>query len=156
MRFFVDEEFERTRFSLIDGLGDPKFKAVRPAVAAAFSKLDQAPISTKEAVRNIHEAVETLCKVLGDHTDDLDQGMVKKRIRPMVARIYSALDTSAQSFADQGVEAFIKWVDAGHKYRHGPKAEEPHDPPLEWTIAYRANGASCIRLLIDVFARQAK
>ncbi len=150
VRYLVDEEFERARFSVIDGLGAGRFNAVRTAVDEAFKKLDREPFDTKAAVRSMFEAVETLCKVLGDHNDDLDEGMVKKRIKPMVARIYGAEDASAQSFGEQTVEAFIKWVNAGHRYRHGPKTEEPHDPPLELTVSFLSQGAAHIRFLIDV------
>ena len=153
IRKFIDEEFERARASTIDGLGDGRFTAVRVAVEDAFKKLDREPFETKAAVRSMFEAVETLCKVLGDHNENLDEGMVKKRIKPMVSRVYGAEDASAQSFAEQGIEGFAKWVNSGHRYRHGPKAEEPHDPPLELTVSFLSQGAAHIRFLIDVYAK---
>jgi hypothetical protein len=150
VRFSVDAEYERSRFSVIDGLGSGRFKAVRASVEDAFEKLDREPFETKAAVRSMFEAVETLCKVLGDHNEDLNERMIQKRIRPIAIDVYGATDSSAQSFAEQTVEAFIKWVNAGHRYRHGQKTEEPHDPPLELAVAFLSQGAAYIRFLIDL------
>lgn len=40
VRFAVDAEYERNRFSVIDGLGDNRYAAVRDAVENAFRHLD--------------------------------------------------------------------------------------------------------------------
>jgi len=154
VRYLVDQEFERTRFAVIEGLGVPRYKAVRVAVEEAFKKLDAEPFDTKTAVRSMFEAVETLCKVLGDHNDDLDERMVQKRIKPIVGRVYGAMDASAQSFSEQTIEGFIKWVNAGHRYRHGQNTGEPHDPPLELTVAFLSQGAAHIRFLIDLHVKK--
>lgn len=150
VRKLVDEEFERTRASTIDGLGDGKFRAVRAALEDAFKRLDREPFETKAAVRSMFEAVETLCKVLGDHNEDLTDGMIRKRIKPLVSRVYGAEDSSAQSFAERTVDSLIDWINAGHRYRHGQRTEEPHDPPLELAVSFLSQGAAHIRFLIDV------
>ena len=150
VRFAVDAEYERNRFAIIDGMGAQKFAAVRTAVESAFARLDQQPPDTKGAVRDMFEGAETLAKLLADVTEDLDEGMVRKRIKPIAHRKYTAKDESSIAFADQMLESFIKWVNAGHKYRHGPKTEEPRSPPLELAVAYVSNGAGYIRFLIDL------
>lgn len=37
------------------------------------------------------------------------------------------------------------WVNACHKYRHGPNAEEPIEPPLDLAIALVGNGLNFAR-----------
>jgi hypothetical protein len=49
VHFYIDEEFERNKLSLVAGLG--KRQAVKDALEKAFSFLDQDPPDTSSAVR---------------------------------------------------------------------------------------------------------
>jgi hypothetical protein len=152
VRFSIDAEYERNRFSVIDGLAGVRYGAVRAAAENAFKRMDGKP-DTKAAVREMFEAAETLCKLIASTNEDLDERMVQKRLKPIASRAYASVDPSAQSFAEQVLEGFVKWVNAGHKYRHGPKTEEPRAPTLELAVFYLSNGAAFIRFLIDLDAR---
>jgi hypothetical protein len=152
VRYAIDEEYERNRFSVIDGLSDSRYAAVREAVETAFSRLDGTP-DTKAAVRDMFEAAEILGKLLTDSNEDLNERLVQRRLKPIAQRLYEK-NKAAVSFSDQLLEAFAKWVNAGHKYRHGQQTEEPLAPPLDLAVAYLSSGASYVRVLADLDGRQ--
>lgn len=148
VRYVVDEEYERNRFSTIDGLGEARYAAVKHAVESAFGRLD-GKVDRKAAVREMFEAVEILAKLMAETNEDLDERMVQRRLKPIAQRLYKD-DVSAQAFSDQMLEGLAKWVSAGHKYRHGQKTEEPLAPPLHMTVAFLSSGASHIRFLVSL------
>lgn len=152
VRYSVDEEYERNRFSVINGLGAPRYAAVKQAVENAFSRLD-AREDTKAAVRDMFEAAEILAKLMTGLNEDLDERMVQRRLKPIAQRLYDK-NKAAGPFADQMLEGFAKWVSAGHKYRHGHATEEPLAPPIDLAVAYVSNGAAYIRLLADLDGMQ--
>jgi hypothetical protein len=144
----VDEEFERNHESLVRGLETSDLVAVRQNVERAYDDLAGRSLDTRSAVRNMFEAAETLTKLLLHTNKDLSSGLVQAELRPALQRAYAASDSSAAAFSATMVESFSKWVDAGHKYRHGPKSEIPHAPPLELAVLYLSQGASHIRWLV--------
>ncbi|MEQ1887383.1 MAG: hypothetical protein ABL967_20130 [Bryobacteraceae bacterium] len=150
VRYGVDAEYERNRFSAIDGLGEPRYAAVKAAVEAAFGRLDRGS-DTKAAVREMFEAAEILAKLMTDSNVDLSEKMVRQEIKPLAQRLYKK-DASAQAFSDLMLESFAKWVAAGHRYRHGQATEEPLAPPVDMAVAYLSSGASHIRMLVTLDA----
>jgi hypothetical protein len=149
VRYRVDAEYERNRFSMIDGLGDPRYAAVKDAAESAFKRLDSAPFDTKAAVREMFEAVEILAKLMASTHEDLDERMVRSKIKPMANKLYAGKPSSA-SFSDQMLESLVKWVNAGHRYRHGQQTEEPVEPPMDMAVWFLSAGASHLRALVSL------
>lgn len=63
VHYFVDEEFERNRFSTLLALDNPRYSAVRTAYDMAYQYLDTQPMDAKGAVRSIFESIEILVKL---------------------------------------------------------------------------------------------
>ncbi len=62
VHYFVDEEFERNRFSSLQSLDDPKYSGVRDAYEAAYRHMDSDPPDTKATVRSMFESLEILVR----------------------------------------------------------------------------------------------
>jgi hypothetical protein len=99
-------------------------------------------------VRDTFEAAETLFKLLTGSGKSLDEAAVKKDLWPKLAPTYQAVDPTAVGAAEQLIHGFCQWVNAGHKYRHGQKTEEPVEPPIEMAVLYLSAGAAYIRWLV--------
>ena len=149
VHFFIDEEFERNRSSLISGL------ARQPAVLSSFEKaygfLDQDPPDTANSIRAIFESMEILYKhiINAQGKDRLNSMGVQKKLKPLLQEMYS--DNGVASTAiDHMMDGMCDWIEAGHMYRHGQKTDEPQTPPLEYAIFYVSQGASYLRFLLPM------
>ncbi|MFI5331211.1 MAG: hypothetical protein ACHQ2F_09305 [Desulfobaccales bacterium] len=80
VHFFVDEEFERNRFSTLSALDNPRYNAVKAAYNKAYQYLDDDPIDTKGAVRSIFESIEILVKQMVT-TNNLNKWIVEKTLK---------------------------------------------------------------------------
>jgi hypothetical protein len=145
----VDLEYERNIASTIASLGIARYAAARSAFEAAQGKLEQNPVDTKGAIRDIFEAAETLTKLITSSGKALDAGFVKAEVEPRLQKLY-AKDAVAQRSSTRSAQSFADWIDAAHPYRHGHGAEEPVAPPLELTVLIASQGASFIRWLVDL------
>ena len=147
VHFFVDEEFDRNRVSLIFGLTS------QPAVSELFSKaysfLDASPPDTSSAVKAIFEAIEVLYKHLVDAggKDILNSYGIQNKIKPLFQQAHNENPIEAKAL-DHMMDSLCDWIDAGHMYRHGQKVEEPAPPTLEFAVLYLSQGASYLRLLL--------
>jgi len=149
VHFFIDEEFERNRSTLISLL------AQQPSVLSAFEKaynfLDRDPPDTANSIRAIFEAMEILYKhiINAQGKDRLNSVGVQKKLKPLLQEKYS--DSEVVSTAtDHLMDGLCDWLDAGHMYRHGQKTDEPQAPPLEYAVLYVSQGASYLRFLLPM------
>lgn len=150
MHYRVDAAFEATYQSTLSVLSDPAYKAVRTAFEKAEQELLICPPDTKDALQDLFEAAETLVKILLNAGKSLDANLVGKELRSYVDRFYATADAHTRGFAAQMLEAFGKWVDASHRYRHGPQSDQPHAPPLDLAVLHFSVGASFIRWLASI------
>lgn len=145
----IDVEFEHSKESLIRGLADARYSAVRTALEDAHRTLGIEHRNTKSAVRSMFEALEILTKLMVPSASRLDDGTVKRDLVGIVRAAYAA-DPTASSAAAKMMEGFAKWVNSLHIYRHGQGTEEPVAPPLEFAIYVVSSGSAWLRLLLDV------
>lgn len=148
VHFFVDEEFERNRQSIIPALGQARYTGVRAAFEAAYSALDNEPQDTKQAVRAIFEAIEILAKLMQPRFPRLDKQLAET-IRDQAKLAYAG-DATACKVADKMFAAFADWIDGLHFYRHGQGVEETVAPPLDMAIFAISGGASYLRWLLEI------
>ena len=149
VHFYIDEEFERNRSTLITVLTSQP--AVKEAVERAYSFLDQDPPDTASAVRSIFEALEILYKhiVKAEGKDRLNSTGVQKKLKPILQQ--SLVNNQVASKAvDHLMDGLCDWIDAGHMYRHGQKLEEPSPPPLDYAVLFISQGSSYLRYLLPL------
>jgi len=93
VHYFVDEEFERNRFSTLIALDNPRYSAVRTAYDMAYQYLDAQPMDAKGAVRSIFESIEILVKQMVD-TINLNKWVVENTLKEKCLACYASDDTA--------------------------------------------------------------
>lgn len=151
VHYFVDAEFENTRVALLSGLSDKRYAAVRDALEKAYKYVDLAPGDSKASVRSAFEALEILARLMVPEAQNLNKGMIDKRLRPLVVGCYP--QATDQAMVEKLLDGFASFVDSIHMYRHGQGVEEPIAPTLDVTVYVLSNAAAALRWLI--FADQA-
>jgi hypothetical protein len=148
VHYFVDEEFERNRYSTLSALESPRYNASRDAYDMAYKYLDSDPIDTKGAVRSIFESIEILVKQMVD-TKNLNKWIVENTLKEKCMGAY-AKDETAKKVISQMFDGFAQWVDAIHNYRHGQPDIEPVAPPVNVAIYIISSGTGFLRWLIEI------
>jgi hypothetical protein len=146
VHFFVDEEFERNRFSTLAVLEDPQYSGSKAAYDAAYKYLDADPIDTKGAVRSIFESIEILVKQMVD-TKLLNRSVVESKLKSKCLTTYES-DPTAKNVASKMFDGFGQWVDSVHNYRHGQVGDEPVSPPENIAIYIISSGTAFLRWLV--------
>lgn len=149
VHFYIDEEFERIRSTLISSLTSQP--AVKDFVERAHSFLDQDPPDTGSAVKSMFEALEILYKHIVNAVgkDRLNSKGVQEKLKPILQKSLSS-DPVASKAVDHIMDSFCDWIDAGHMYRHGQKLEEPSPPPLDYAVLFISLGSSYLRYLLPL------
>ena len=155
VHFAEDEEFERNRVSALTCLEARRYAAVRNDFEGAFRKLDPGQQELKGAIVSMHQATESLCKIIIDSSDftRLNDRSVQKHIKPMAQAVYES-NPAAKDSAGLFVQGLCDWVNATQPYRHGQKSEEPHQPPVELVVAILSAGATYIRWLATLDSKR--
>lgn len=148
VHYFVDEEFERNRFSTLAALNEPELLGVKAAYEDAYRHLDDASPDTKASARSIFEAIEILVKQLVQ-TKNLNKWVLENTLKT------KALDVLAKDETERAVITSMfngvgLWVDGMHHYRHGQPAHEPVAPSEELVVYMLSSGSSFLRLLLEI------
>jgi hypothetical protein len=152
IRFYVDEEFNRNILSVISSLEGARYVAVADALKHAFEKISSIPPETKNSIRSIYEAVETLFKIMFNiqGKERLSSVTIKQHLQPFIEQIYSN-DAIAQTSSKHILDCFCDWLTSAHQYRHGQNVEDAIlEPPLELTILIISSGTSFLRWLAQL------
>jgi hypothetical protein len=155
VHYFVDEEFERNRFSTLSALNAPELQGVKAAYEDAYRHLDDTPPDTKASARSIFEAIEILVKQLVK-TKNLNKWVLENTLKSMALEILAG-DETERTVLSEMFDGFGRWVDGMHNYRHGQPEHEPVAPSEELAIYMLSSGSSFIRLLLEIrkFSNQA-
>jgi hypothetical protein len=147
VHFYIDEEFEHNRYTIIAGLSSQP--AVKETFLKAYFFLDQDEPDTSSAIRSIFESLEILYKhiVEAGGKDRLNSMGVKNKLKPLLQQ---SLINNPIAFkaVDHLMDSLCNWIEAGHIYRHGQKIEEPSPPPLDYTVLFLSQGTSFLRYLL--------
>jgi hypothetical protein len=149
VHFYIDEEFERARASVISGLSN--HPAVNDSFSKAYAFLDATPPDTSSAVKSIFEALEILYKhiVKAEGKDRLNSHGVQKKIKQLFQEFHKSNPIEVTA-TDHLMDSFCDWIEAGHMYRHGQKVDEPAPPSLDFAVLYVSQGASYLRALLKL------
>ncbi len=148
VHYYVDEEFERNRFSTLSLLENPKYTASRAAYEDAYRYMDSDPPDTKAAVRSMFESLEILVKQMVE-TQNLNKWIVENTLKEKCLKLYENDETALQTVSEL-FDGFAKWVNALHNYRHGQKSDEPVAPSEGVAVYVLSSGSSFLRWLISL------
>lgn len=148
VHYYVDEEFNRNRYSTLSLLDDEKYVTVKAEYEKAFSYLDRVPPDTKAAVRSMFEALEILFKQITGK-ERLNRYFVKNDLKELCLRVYEG-DDVARRVGEGFFDGFGEWVNALHNYRHGQDTLAP--PPEDLTVYILSSGSAYLRWLIGAKA----
>ena len=148
VHYFVDEEFERNRFSTLLVLDDPRYSSIRTAFDMAYQYLDNQPMDTKGAVRSIFEAIEILVTQMVE-TKNLNKWVVENALKEKCLPCYES-DATAKMVTSKMFDGFAQWVDSIHNYRHGQPETEPVAPPINIAVYALSSGTAFLRWLIEL------
>ncbi len=148
VHYFVDEEFERNRYSTLQALEDPELSGVRAAFEDAYRHLDSSPTDSKASVRSMFEALEILVKQMVK-TKNLNKWIVENTLKDLAKETLATDETEKQVISEM-FDGFALWVNGLHNYRHGQPDEAPVSPSEEVTIYSLSSGTSFLRLLLEI------
>lgn len=148
VHYFVDEEFERNRFSTLTALNEPELQGVKAAYEDAYRHLDDSPSDTKASARSIFEAIEILVKQLVQ-TKNLNKWILENTLKTMALDVL-AKDSTERAVITSMFDGFGLWVDGMHNYRHGQPEHEPVAPSEELVVYMLSSGSSFLRLLLEI------
>ena len=148
VHYFVDEEFERNRFSTLSLLDNPQYAGIRAAYEDAYRHMNSDPIDTKAAVRSLFEAIEILVKQIVE-TKNLNKWIVENTLKERCLPLYTT-DKIATKVISEMFDGFAMWVDALHNYRHGQPNEDPVAPTEDMAIYILSSGSAFLRWLIGM------
>lgn len=156
VRYWQDEEFERSRAATIAALGTKRYQGAHTAFEKAYKALDHQPPDTRGAVASVFDAVESVFKLAcGDRAIKLAKAEVDKHLRPLLHTIYGQ-DETAHRAADKLANALVDWTDAMHFYRHASGKEHHVAPPTPMCIHLMSTGAAYLRWLVEIDSAQHK
>lgn len=148
VHYLVDEEFERSRISLLRCLQNGRYLGIKTAFEDAHRHLDSSPPDTKAAVRSMFESLEILVKQMV-HTNNLNKWAAENSLKELAKETYKN-DPIAIKVVDSIFDGFGKWIDGIHNYRHGQALPEPVAPPIGFAVFVLSSGASYLRWLVEI------
>jgi hypothetical protein len=149
IHYLIDEEFERSRISVLAALENQRYAGIKAAFEDAHRYLDTDPIDTKASVRSVFESIEILVKLMAPSVHRLTKKVVQTELKEIVTTTYKD-DSVAIETIDKIFDGLGEWFDALHNYRHGQGKEEPVVPPLDFAVYIFSSGASFLRWLIEI------
>ena len=148
VHFLIDEEFERSRASVLKCLEASRYSGVRDAFESAHSYLDAQPADEKASVRSAFEALEILARLIDPSSKNLNKNMVLNKLKPVAKK--NAIDEIEEKVIDSVFEGIAMMVDGLHHYRHGQGKPEPVKPSLSLAIYVLSSTAAAIRWLVEI------
>lgn len=151
IHFLVDEEFERTVASAIEGLGAPRFAASHHALLEGMSALGTDKQSGKALIRGVFEAVESAFLVVTAQPSGgiLNAMALERHLKPLLLERYSSCG-DAGDMVERLLDHFKAWVKSAHPFRHGTPLEQIHEAPLDLAIMSATQGMGYLRLLASL------
>ncbi len=116
VHYAVDDEFQRNYVSAIGALEDDRYGAVRHAFEGAQEALDRDNPNSKEALRNVFEALEILFKLMFN-AQRLGSAEIRQHLLPTIAQMHGD-DATARHAANTLAQSLCDEVDGVHHYRH--------------------------------------
>jgi len=144
VHFYIDEEFERSRVSVVGCLSTDAYNAARDAFEDAHRALLNS--DTLTAVRRSFDAVENVFK-LHFGVARLGTSEIKTKLTPILQATYAGRVNDA---ANRLSASFAEWTNAAHQFRHAPGVSDPSPPPMDIAVMMVSASASYLRWLVEL------
>jgi hypothetical protein len=145
----IDAEFEHQVTSILRGLTNPKYGAIRHAFEEAHRYISSTPPDTMAAVRSMFESLEILARLMVPQTKNLNRRLMENTLKDVGLAQFNGDPVAAAALT--GIfDGAALWVNAIHTYRHGQPTEIPAPPPLDFAVYVLSSGAALLRLLLDI------
>ena len=148
VHYYIDEEFERNRFSTLAALEGADLNSVKVAFEDAYKHMDADPIDTKASSRSMFEALEILTKQLVE-TKNLNKWVLENSLKDLATKHMASDETEANVISEM-FQGFGQWVNSIHNYRHGQKETVSVQPSEDLTIYILSSGTAFLRFLLKL------
>lgn len=143
-----DEEFERSRHSIVRVLSEERFRHEADFIAQSERALLADPIDGRAAIRAVYDAAENLFKRITGQ-----QNITNSHVRGALCRIAIKdipEDGKSNVAVQKSLNAFEDWAAACHVYRHAPGEAETSQPSEEIAILIVSQGYAFVRWLAEL------
>ena len=145
-----DEEFERSRNSLVRILNGERFRHAADFVALSETALLANPLDGRAAIRAVYDAAENLFKGITGK-QNITNGHVRQELAA-VALQGMPQDGKPNVAVNKLLNAFEDWAAACHVYRHAPGEAETAQPTEAIAILMVSQGYAFVRWLAELSA----
>ncbi len=150
----LDEEFERSRSSIVRILKGDRFRHEADFIAQSEIALLATPLDGRAAIRAVYDAAENLFKRITDK-----QNITNRHVRGELAAVASQgipQDGKSNVAVNKILNAFEDWAAACHVYRHAPGEAETTQPTAAIAILMVSQGYGFVRWLAELSAAQSE
>jgi hypothetical protein len=147
VHYFVDEEFERSKTSVLAGLGSPRYAGARQSLQDAFEELTSVHPDTLNAVRSAFDGVENIFKIMTKEAR-IGKSEIRSTLKPLLDKC--GLDERALNSSRLLLDGLAEWVNAMHQYRHATGDAELSPPSIDLAVMLISSAASQARWLVNL------
>lgn len=144
----VDEQFEVTRVSTVQGMGDRRYANALANLEAGYRALDGIPPNGTEAICKVFDSAENIFRIMFSKANRLSEQFIREHSTPAIANLN--YDQEARLASESMCESFGDWTKAAHKYRHETGRPDEHQPPLDLAILLVSQGTAFVRWLVTI------
>jgi hypothetical protein len=149
-----DEEFERSRSSIVRILNVERFRHEADFVALSETALLANPLDGRAAIRAVYDAAENLFKRITGK-QNITNGHVRKELAAVASQGIPQ-DGKSNVAVNKILNAFEDWAAACHFYRHAPGEAETAQPTEAIAILIVSQGYGFVRWLAELSAAQSE
>lgn len=149
-----DEEFERSRSSIVRILSGEGFRHEADFVALSEAALLANPLDGRAAIRAVFDAAENLFKRITGK-QNITNGNVRQKLAA-VALQGIPQDGRSNVAVNKILDCFEDWAAACHFYRHAPGQVETAQPTEAIAILLVSQGYGFVRWLAELSADQSE
>ncbi len=147
-----DEEFERSRTSIVRILNSERFRHEADFIALSETALLANPLDGRAAIRAVYDAAENLFKRITGK-QNITNGHVRQELASVALQDIPQ-DGKLNVAVNKILNAFEDWAAACHVYRHAPGEAETVQPTEAIAILMVSQGYGFVRWLADLSAAQ--
>lgn len=149
-----DEEFERSRSSIVRILNGERFRHEADFIALSETALLANPLDGRAAIRAVYDAAENLFKRITGK-QNITNGHVRQELAAVASQGIPQ-DGKSNVAVNKILNAFEAWAAACHVYRHAPGEAETTQPTEAIAIVMVSQGYGFVRWLAELYAAQSE
>lgn len=149
-----DEEFERSRSSIVRILNGERFRHEADFIALSETALLANPLDGRAAIRAVYDAAENLFKRITGK-QNITNGHVRQELAAVALQSIPQ-DGKSNVAVNIMLNAFEDWAAACHVYRHAPGEAETAQPTEAIAILMVSQGYGFVRWLAELSASQSE